>query len=249
MTQQMSFWDHLDVLRGTLFRSVLAVCICSCLGLVFKDILFDNIILAPTRPGFCVYNLLGWDMEMSLINVDISAQFFIHIKTAVLSGLVLAFPYIIWEIWKFVAPALYEAEKKALSTAFSISSLLFYLGVAVGYFVVLPVCLQFFMNYTVSDTVANTINLNSYISMFITMVLMIGLVFEFPTIVMVLSRLGILCKEDLRKGRKLAFVIILIISALITPSDPVSMFVLAVPLYLLFEFSILLCSSEKKQSE
>lgn len=245
----MNFWDHLDVLRGTLFRSVVAVCICSCLGLVFKDILFNHIILAPTKPGFCVYSWLGWDFSMDLINIDISAQFFIHLKTAVMSGLVLAFPYIIWEIWKFVAPALYAGEKKALRLAFSLSSLLFYLGVVVGYFMVLPVCLQFFMNYTVSDDIANTISLNSYISMFISMVLMIGLVFEFPTVVLALSKLGILHKEDLRKGRKLAFVLILVIAAFITPSDPVSMFVLALPLYLLFEFSILLCASQKNLQE
>lgn len=248
-TEQMNFWDHLDVLRGTLFRSVLAVCICSCFGLIFKDILFEDIILAPTRPGFCVYQLLGWDFAMSLINVEISAQFFVHIKTAVLFGLVIAFPYIIWEIWKFVAPALYAAEKKALRLAFSLSSLLFYLGALVGYFIVLPVCLQFFMNYTVSDMVANTITLNSYISMFITMVLMIGLVFEFPTVVLALSQLGILHKEHLRQGRKIAFVLILIIAAFITPADPVSMFVLAAPMYLLYELSIVLCSSQKNPQQ
>lgn len=245
-TTQMNFWDHLDVLRGTLFRSVLSVCICSCFGLIFKDILFEDIILAPTRPGFCVYRMLGWDFDMSLINVEVSAQFFVHIKTAFMVGLVLAFPYIIWEIWKFVAPALYATEKKALRLAFVLASALFYIGVLMGYYVVLPVCLNFFMNYTVSDMVSNTITLNSYISMFITMVLMIGLVFEFPTIVLALSRLGILERENLRQGRKIAFVVILVIAALITPADPVSMFVLAVPMYLLYELSILLCSSQKK---
>ena len=245
-TTQMNFWDHLDVLRGTLFRSVLSVCICSCFGLIFKDILFEDIILAPTRPGFCVYRMLGWDFDMSLINVEVSAQFFVHIKTAFMVGLVLAFPYIIWEIWKFVAPALYATEKKALRLAFVLASALFYVGVLMGYYVVLPVCLNFFMNYTVSDMVSNTITLNSYISMFITMVLMIGLVFEFPTIVLALSRLGILERENLRQGRKIAFVVILVIAALITPADPVSMFVLAAPMYLLYELSILLCSSQKK---
>ena len=245
-TTQMNFWDHLDVLRGTLFRSVLSVCICSCFGLIFKDILFEDIILAPTRPGFCVYRMLGWDFDMSLINVEVSAQFFVHIKTAFMVGLVLAFPYIIWEIWKFVAPALYATEKKALRLAFVLASALFYVGVLMGYYVVLPVCLNFFMNYTVSDIVSNAITLNSYISMFITMVLMIGLVFEFPTIVLALSRLGILERENLRQGRKIAFVVILVIAALITPADPVSMFVLAAPMYLLYELSILLCSSQKK---
>lgn len=242
----MNFWDHLDVLRGSIFRSVLALCVCSCFGLFFRDILFEDIILAPSRPGFCVYRLLGWDFSMDLINVEVSAQFFVHIKTSVLAGLVIAFPYMIWEIWKFVAPALYASEKKALRIAFSMSSLLFYLGVVIGYFVVLPVCLQFFMNYTVSDQVANTITLNSYISMFITMVIMIGLVFEFPTVVLVLSQLGILDRETLRKGRKIAFIVILVIAAFITPADPVSLFVLAAPMYSLYELSILLCASQKK---
>lgn len=245
MTQQMSFWDHLDVLRATLFRSVLAVCVCSCFGLIFKNFLFEQIILAPTKPGFCVYELLGWNFSMDLINVEVSAQFFVHIRAALMAGLVLAFPLIIWEIWKFVAPALYEKEKKALRIAFGMASGLFYLGVLVGYFMVLPICLQFFMNYTVSDAVANTITLNSYMSMFSSMVILIGLVFEFPTVVLALSKLGILDRDILKQGRKYAFVVILIIAAFITPSDPVSMFVLALPLYLLFELSILLCSSPK----
>ena len=245
----MNFWDHLDVLRGTLFRSVLAVCICSCLGLFFKDILFDDIILAPTKPGFCVYKWLGWDFSMDLINVDISAQFFVHIKTAVMCGFVIAFPYIVFEIWRFIAPALYSNEKKALSTAFSLSSILFYIGVLVGYFMVLPICLQFFMSYTVSEDVVNSINLNSYISMFVSMVLMIGIVFEFPTLVLVLSKLGIIDRSTLKKGRKLAFIVILVIAAFITPADPVSMFVLGLPMYLLYELSILLCSSQKSTQD
>lgn len=150
------------------------------------------------------------------------------------------------EIWKFVAPALYAGEKRALRLAFLLSTVLFYLGVLVGYFVVLPLCLQFFINYTVSTEVVNTISLGSYMSMFTSMVLLNGLVFEFPTVMLALSRLGVVDRAALRRGRKYAFVAILIVAALITPADPVSMFVLAIPMYLLYEFSILLCSSQKK---
>ncbi|MBO4743258.1 MAG: twin-arginine translocase subunit TatC [Bacteroidales bacterium] len=237
---EMSFWDHLEELRWTLLRSVAAVCILSVLGFIFKGLLF-KIILWPAQSVFIIYRLLGWNMEMDLINVDISAQFFIHLKAAVAVGLVLAFPYIIWEIWRFVAPALYPHEKKAVGAAFLMSSGFFYLGVLVGYFFVLPVCLQFFMNYSVSPDISNTITVGSYMSMFMSMSLLIGIVFEFPTVIAVLSRLGVVTRALLRKGRKYALVIVLALAALITPSDPFSMLVLAAPLYLLYELSILLC--------
>ena len=239
----MSFWDHLDVLRGTLFRSVLAVILVSIVFLVIPERLFKAV-LWPTTSDFILYKLLGLDFNMSLINIEVSAQFFVHLKISILMAVIVAFPYIIYEIWKFIAPALYDNEKKAVSKAFGMSSFLFYLGVAVGYFIVLPVCLMFFMNYTVSDTVQNTISLSSYISLFTSMVFLIGLLFEFPTVVLVLSHLGILTRKQLRSYRKAAFVVILVLAALITPSDPFSMFVLSIPLYGLYEFSILVCKPD-----
>ena len=247
--KEMSFWEHLDVLRGSLFRAIGAVCLCSVLGLVFREFLFDGIVLAPTRSDFIVYRLLGWAFSMELINVEISAQFFVHLKVSFAVGLIVAFPYVVWELWRFLAPALYEKEKKAVRAAFGMATGLFYLGVLVGYFIVLPVCLQFFMNYTVSDAVANTITIGSYMSMFFSMVLLIGVVFEFPTVVLVLNRLGVLDRSALRKGRRYAVIIVLVLSALITPSDPFSMFVLAIPLYFLYEFSILLCSKSAESPE
>ncbi len=247
--KEMSFWEHLDVLRGSLFRAIGAVCLCSVLGLVFREFLFDGIVLAPTRSDFIVYRLLGWAFSMELINVEISAQFFVHLKASFAVGLIVAFPYVVWELWRFLAPALYEKEKKAVRTAFGMATGLFYLGVLVGFFIVLPVCLQFFMNYTVSDAVANTITIGSYMSMFFSMVLLIGVVFEFPTVVLALNRLGVLDRSALRKGRRYAVVIVLVLAALITPSDPFSMFVLAIPLYFLYEFSILLCSKSAESPE
>lgn len=237
----MSFWDHLDVLRGTLIRSLVALVVACIPGLCLRTLLFDGIILAPTRPDFPVYRLLGWKINMQLINVEVSAQFFVHLRCALIAGLVLAFPYIVFELWRFVAPALYAHEKKAVKKAFGLSSLLFYTGILVGYFVVLPACLQFFMNYTVSDTVSNTITLGSYISLFGSMVLLIGIAFEFPVVILILSSLGVVSKAGLRKSRAYALIGIMTLSALITPSDPVSMLVLTAPLYLLYEISILLC--------
>ena len=239
----MSFWDHLDVLRGTLIRSVLAIVLVSAVFMAMPERLFKAV-LWPTTSDFILFKWLGLDFSMTLINIEVSAQFFVHLKVSVIMGAIVAFPYVIFEIWKFIAPALYENEKKAVSKAFGMSSFLFYLGVAVGYFIVLPVCLMFFMNYTVSDTVQNTISLSSYISLFTSMVFLIGLLFEFPTVVLVLSHLGLLTRKQLRGFRKSAFVVILILAALITPSDPFSMFVLSIPLYCLYEFSILMCKKD-----
>ena len=219
---EMSFWEHLDVLRGAVIRILIAVCVLSCLGLAFKEPLF-RFILAPTEPDFPMYRLMGADFDMKLINVDISAQFFAHLKASVIAGLIFAFPYIVWEIWKFILPALYANEKRAVRRTFLLSSGLFYLGAAVGYFVVLPFCLQFFMNYSVSPDIANTATLRSYMSM-----------------------LGIVDRKLLRSGRKYAFIALLIVAAFITPTgDPLSMLLLAAPLYLLYELSIALCSSRK----
>ena len=239
----MSFWDHLDVLRGTLFRSVGAIILVSIIFLAIPEQLFKAV-LWPTTQNFVLYRWLGLDFQMSLINIEVSAQFFVHLKMSILTAAIIAFPYVIYEIWKFIAPALYDNERKAVRKAFGMSSFLFYLGVAVGYFIVLPVCLMFFMNYTVSDAVQNTISLNSYISLFTSMVFLIGLLFEFPTVVLVLSHLGVLTRKQLRSFRKSAFVVILVLAAFITPSDPFSMFVLSIPLYGLYEFSILVCKKD-----
>lgn len=236
----MSFWDHVEALRGTLFHSVLAVLLCSVLFLAFPKTLFQAV-LWPTQPDFPLYRLPGVAFSMNLVNIELSAQFFVYLKVSVLCGLVVAFPYVIWEVWKFIVPALYDHERTAVRKAFRLSSGLFYLGVAVGYFVVLPVCLMFFVNFSLSDAIVNTISLSSYMSLFTSMVFLIGLLFEFPTVILVLSTLGLLTRSQLRGARRYAVVAVLVLAALITPSDPFSMFVLAIPLYGLFELSVFLC--------
>lgn len=245
----MSFWDHLDVLRGALIRMIVSVVLLSVVVFCFKSFVFDYLVLAPASGDFFVYKLLGVDFRMDLINIDISAQFFTHLKVSVILGIVLAFPYIIYEIWRFIAPALYANEIKAVRKAFGFASLLFYLGVAIGYLIVLPITLNFFQSYTVSDSVVNTITLQSYISMLTSMVLLFGLVFEFPTVLAVLSKMGIVHREMLRKYRKHAIVAILIVAAIITPADPFSMIIAALPLYLLYELSVLVCAKKKEAAE
>ena len=237
----MSFWDHLDVLRGTLFRSALSVFLASIVMFCFKDFLFGKVILAPSRPDFFMYKILGGGVSMQLINTEVSAQFFVHLKVSVICGLVIAFPYIIYEIWKFIAPALYDNEMRSVRKAFLGSALLFYAGVATGFCLIFPVTLSFFQGYTVSDAIANTITLNSYISMFSSMVILFGIVFEFPVLIAILSNMGIVTREMLTKYRKHAFVGVLIVAAVITPADPFSMLIAAAPLYLLYELSVIVC--------
>ncbi|MCR4860373.1 MAG: twin-arginine translocase subunit TatC [Bacteroidales bacterium] len=244
----MSFWDHLEELRGTIFRSILAICLFSVLGFIFKRTLFD-VVLAPASQDFLPYRLLGWKFNLELINVEMSAQFFVHLQAAFGAGLIIAFPIVIWELWKFIAPALYRKEKKAARTAFLMATGLFYLGVAVGYFLVLPACVQFFLNYSISDQVSNAITIGSYMSMFTSTVLMIGIAFEFPTVIWMLSKMGLLTREQLRGGRRYALVAVLVLAAVVTPADPLSMVIVAAPLYFLYEIAILLCSKSADKPE
>lgn len=239
--EEMSFWDHLEVLRGTLFRSVLAIACTGVVLLCFKGFLFDDVILAPTRPDFWLYRWLNLPFTMTLINTDISGQFFIHLKVSFICGFIISFPYVCYELWMFIAPALYPSEKSSVRQAFSFASILFYAGLAIGYYLILPITLNFFQGYTVSDEVLNTITLESYISMFTSMVLLFGIVFEFPVLIAVLNRMGIVTKESIKKYRRHAIVAILVVAAIITPADPFSMLIAAAPLYLLYEMSILVC--------
>ena len=241
--KEMSFWDHLEELRGTLFRSIIALCLLAVLGFIFKKELF-YIIFLPASPDFFVYRLLGWDFSLPMINVEMAAQFFVHLRAAFGAALILACPYIVWELWRFIAPALYDNERKAVGGAFLMATGFFYLGVAVGYVLVLPACVQFFMNYSVSPSVTNAITVGSYMSMFTSTVLLVGVAFEFPTVIWALSRLGLLTRPQLRKGRRYAVVAVLVLAAVVTPADPLSMIVVAAPLYLMYELSILMCPAK-----
>lgn len=242
---EMSFWDHLEVLRGTIFRSLLAVVAVSIAVFCFKKLVFDGIVLAPTRSDFFIYKWMKMDLNMSLVNLDISTQFFVHLKVAFQFGFILAFPYVIFEIWKFVAPALYEKEKKTIRGVFLAASFLFYLGLYVGYVLIVPISLNFFLGYKISEAVVNTISLTSYISLFTSTTLAFGIVFEFPAVIVILNKLGIITRDTMKKYRRHAIVVILIIAAIITPADPFSMIVAAAPLLLLYEASVLCCSSAK----
>ncbi len=248
-TAEMSFWDHLEVLRGTIFRSLLAICVFSVAVFCFKKFVFDDVVFAPTRSDFWVYKLLNMDVKMSLVNLDISAQFFVHLKVAFQLGFILSFPFVIWEIWKFIAPALYQNEKRTIRGVFVAASFLFYLGLYVGYVLIVPISLNFFLGYTISEDVVNTISLNSYISLFTSTILAFGIVFEFPAVVVILNKLGLVYKETMNKYRKHAIVAILCIAAIITPADPFSMLIAAAPLLLLYEASVMFCKPRPAEEE
>lgn len=238
----MTFWDHLEDLRKSIFRILAVLAGTSVVLFFFKNFLFDRVILAPSNSDFYLYRWLGADFVLSLVNIEIAAQFMIHMKVTFVSALILCFPYLIFEVWRFVAPALYENEKKAVGKALIFSSALFYIGVLVSYFVIFPLMLNFFAGYQVSPDVPNTFSLSSYISLFMSMMLTFGIIFEFPTVIAVLSALGIVTRESLKGFRRYAICIVVVLAAVITPSgDPFSLMVVAVPLYLLYEFSVMLC--------
>ena len=248
--KEMTFWDHLEELRGVIIRSVLILLAVFTIGFFFKSFMFDSIILKPARPDFWLYRLLGINLNLELINIDIAAQFFTHIKVTFLASVVLCFPLLCYEIWKFIAPGLYANEKKVVKRAFALGACLFYLGVAVGYFVVMPVLLVFFNGYQVSGSIENTFALTSYISIFLAMVFVMGLLFEFPSILAVLSHFGLITRDDMRKGRRYALMAILVLAAVLTPTgDPFTMLVVATPLYALYEFSIMICKPPQTEKE
>ena len=231
----MTFWDHLEDLRKSLFRMAAAL-VCLTVVLFFlKDFLINDVILAPKESSFFLYRLLGVDFSLSLVSIEMTAQFMTHMKVTFISALILSFPYIVYELWSFVAPALYKNERRALKKAFVFAGFLFYLGLAVGYLLIVPLMLNFFAGYQISASVPNTISLTSYISLLTSTVLIFGLVFQFPTVIAVLSSLGVVTKSLLKKFRRHAVCAVVELAAMITPSgDPFSLLVCTVPLYLLY---------------
>ncbi len=247
----MQFLDHLEALRWHLVRSAAAIVIFGLIAFLNPEILFDKIILGAKNPDFLTYRILCRLSEMfsldlciteipfSLINIDISGQFTTHLYAAFICGFVMAFPYFIWEIWRFIKPALSQKEKKYSRGVVFFSSLLFIMGVLFGYYVISPLSINFLGSYRISEQVANQISLGSYISTVTMLTLSSGVVFELPVVIYFLSKVGLVTPVFLRNYRKHAMVVILIIAALITPSpDVTSQVLVAIPLFLLYEIGI-----------
>lgn len=258
MEGNQTFWDHLDTMRAGLLR-VAAVLIVGMVGFfMVMPTLFDRLILAPTREDFLLYRLLAHvagegslfatqPLDIELINIHVASQFTTHLSSSFYAALLVTFPYLVYEIWLFIRPALYTEERGKVRTAFLAGSLLFYAGCAVGYLLIFPLTFRFLAQYTLSEAIATQISLLSYMNNFLGITLVMGIAFELPMVVWLLTRLGLVSRKTLREGRRYVAVVLLIVSAFITPSgDPFTLAVVFLPLYLLYEAGIL-CSHESEK--
>jgi sec-independent protein translocase protein TatC len=250
---EMSFLEHLEDLRWHLIRSILVIAAFATFFLIKPEFIFDDIILAPKKPEFITYKLfcnagekLNVDAlcvtnpDYELFYLNLSSPFFLYLKIAMMGGVILAFPYILWEVWRFVKPALYQNEINNLGGIIFIGTLLFYLGVMFGYFLLAPFSINFLATFNLSSEIQNQFTFDSYLGILTGMVLWTGIIFEIPMVAYFLAKIGVLGKQFMSKNRKYAFVISLILAAIITPSgDAFSLFLVAVPLLLLYEISIL----------
>ena len=243
-SSEMTFLDHLEELRWHLIRSVVAVSIFAIAAFVFKTIVFDVIFLGPSDKSFITNTLLCQlgicinELPMELLNYEMAGQFLTHIKISIISGVVIAFPYIVWEIWKFVAPALYQNERSVARRIIFIIWFLFFLGVAFGYFVICPLSVNFLVNYQVTELAENKIRIMSYVSTIASISLAAGILFQLPVFVFFLTKIGLLTPQVLKKYRRHSLVVILLLSAIITPPDIFSQVLVSVPLLILYEIGI-----------
>lgn len=247
--QMLTFGGHLEVFRKTLFRIIVVTCIIGILIFCFKDMVFE-LLLAPSEWNFITYsfienmlNKMGVDFHfeeyyIDLISTDLSSQFMIHITTSLYLGLLAASPYILYELFRFVSPALYEKERKYSIIILVIVYLLFMLGILMSYYVLFPISFRFLGTYSVAERVHSTITLKSYISTFTSLTFVIGLVFQLPVIAFALGKLGIINAVMLAQYRKHALFILAVVSAFITPPDIMTCILVTIPLYLLYELSI-----------
>jgi len=265
--KEMSFLDHLEELRWLLIRSTLAILIIAGAAFFVSDFIFEKILFGPKDPNFITYRffceisksfglsdvaICNAEMPFIIQNTSMGGQVSFLIWTCITVGFIVGFPFLLWELWRFISPALYDKEKKHALAFLVTSSLLFFLGVLFGYFIITPLSVYFFGTFNASPEIINEFNLESYTSMIKTSVIASGLMFELPILIYFLTKLGIVTPASLRKYRKYTFIIILIIAAIITPPDVISQIIVSIPIMLLYEISILISvliqKKEKKQS-
>ena len=263
--KEMSFLDHLEELRWHLIRSTLAVVIVGVVAFFFKSFIFDVLIFGPSKPDFATYRLfcdisraLGMEafcfqeMPFNIQSRTMSGQFSAHMWTSIYAGFIIAFPYILYEFWRFISPGLKENERRTSRGFIFFASILFFLGVLFGYYVVTPLSINFLGSYQVSPKVINQFDIGSYIALVRTSVLACGIMFELPIIIYILTKIGLVTPEALRKYRKFAMIIVLTISAIITPPDVASQIIVAIPILILYEISIfiskMVVKNQKKES-
>ena len=241
--QAKSFWDHLDELRTCLIRIIIVVLVGAIVAFAMKTEVF-SIVLAPTKSDFITYRWFSQfgdiaDFNLNLINTQLTSQFSVHMQVSIIIGIICVSPYILYSIFAFVSPALYENERKYARLLIVAGYIMFMIGVALCYFLIFPLTIRFLGNYQVSDDVANIITLSSYIDTLTMLTLMLGIVFELPILCMLLGKMGILTADFMKEYRRHAIVIILIVAAIITPTtDVMTLMLVTLPIYLLYEVSI-----------
>lgn len=258
----MSFLDHLEELRWHLIRSIASILVFSIAAFLSKGLIWDTIILGPSKPDFWTYRVMcqlgekigfgGFCIEelpFIIQSRQMTGQFTMHILSSVVIGLLCAFPYAFWEMWRFIRPGLYDTEQKLSQGATFFVSLLFATGVLFGYFVVAPLAVNFLANYQVADSILNEFDIISYVTTVATLVLACGLMFQLPIVVFFLTKAGLVTPELMKAYRRHAIVVILIVGAIITPPDPISQILMAFPLILLYQISIFISKMVLRNSE
>ncbi|WP_268122909.1 twin-arginine translocase subunit TatC [Roseivirga pacifica] len=261
--KEMTFLDHLEELRWHLVRSVAAIFVFTIAAFLAKSFIWDTVIFGPTKPDFWTYQKLcelaeavktpslciGKDIPMDLQNREITGQFTQHILSSFIAGLILAFPYAFWEIWRFIKPGLRGSEAKASRGAVVVVSFLFLSGVLFGYFIVTPLSINFLSNYSLSSVIKNFIDIKSLVNLVVTLALACGLMFQLPVVTYFLSKTGLVTPELMKTYRRHSFVVILVVSAVITPPDVISQVLIAFPLVFLYEVSIVISRRIQKQMD
>ncbi|HET7360441.1 MAG TPA: twin-arginine translocase subunit TatC [Salinimicrobium sp.] len=261
--QEMSFLDHLEELRWHLIRATLAVIIAATAAFFFKHFIFDVLLFGPSKADFWTYDIfcrittaIGVDggfcfdeLPFTIQSRTMGGQFSAHIWTAITAGFIIAFPYILYEIWRFISPALHPGERSAAKGFIFVSSFLFFLGVLFGYYLVAPLSINFLGTYQVSEQVLNEFDLGSYISLVRSTVIASGLIFELPIVMYFLAKIGIVTPEFLKKNRKYAIILVLVLSGIITPPDIVSQTIVAIPIIILYEVSIIIAKVVTKREK
>jgi sec-independent protein translocase protein TatC len=260
---EMTFIEHLEALRWHLIRAIVAILVFMIGAWFAMGFIFNKIILAPSRTDFWTYRMMckigdaiGWEglcvneMNFSLMSREVSGQFMMALTSSAIIGLLFAFPYIFWEIWRFIKPGLKITEKKASRGAVFFVTLLFFLGVMFGYYIVAPFAINFLVNFQIDPSIENQFDIGSYIGVLATLTLACGVTFQLPMAMFVLTKVGVVTPTFLRTYRKHAIVVLLIVAAIITPSpDMISQILVAIPLYILYEISIVVSTREFNRME
>ena len=259
---EMSFLDHLEELRWHLIRCSLAIVIIAIVAFIFNGFIFDEILLVFKDTNFISYqwlckisNIFGSEkgcldeLPFEFINTEMAGQFSISIWTSITAGFILGFPYILYEFWRFISPGLYEKERKNSRGFIIVSSFLFFIGVLFGYFVITPLSINFLATWSISADIKNTIKIGSYIAIVRSSAVAAGLIFELPIIVYFLTKIGLVTPEFMKKNRKFALVLVLILAAVITPPEVSTQIIVAIPIIILYEVSIFISKFVVKREQ